>query len=362
MRVTRHNARGAKHSSNGFHAKHNDRDFDMSKADNINAEMTKNNFYYNCFDGWYQATEKDNKKSFEEAEKAYYGIHFMNMYQGQINRNNASGNKKRNKDFDEWRKSKRYCPEETYMQIGNVDGHIDAKLFAQISRDYVQAEMDWAKAHNDCFVILDVANQYDEAVPQVHLRKVWRSVSANGVEEIGQATALERAGVELPNPDKEVGNKNNRKMTFDREMREKLFEICEHYGVQITREPIKDAEHDMSKNKLLVKKNANLQAENKKLLSANKQIRKDGKELNIQYKKLKKNVADKKTELDDIKNQIAEQKQTMKETMENWTNLQKQVAIEIARKQKQRNDNLIETIDKPVEFEKQTSVTKDCEY
>ena len=348
MRVTRHNIRGAKHSSTGFHAKHNDRDFDVSKADNINAEMTKNNFYYNCFDGWYQATEKDNKKSFEEAEKAYYGIHFMDMYQGQINRNNASGNKKRNKDFEDWRKSKRYCPEETYIQIGNVDGHIDAKVFAQISRDYVKAEMAWAKAHNDCFVVLDVANHYDEAVPQVHIRKVWRSVSANGVEEIGQATALERAGVKLPNPDKEVGNKNNRKMTFDREMREKLFEICEHYGVQITREPIKDAEHDMSKNKLLVKKNANLQAKNR--------------ELKIRYKTLTKDVDDKQTELDDINNQIAIQKQTMKETMENWTNLQKQVAIEVARKQKERNDNLIETIDKPVEFEKQTSVTKDREY
>ena len=315
MRVTRHNARGAKHSSNGFHAKHNDRDFDMSKADNINAEMTKNNFYYNCFDGWYQATEKDNKKSFEEAEKAYYGIHFMNMYQGQINRNNASGNKKRNKDFDEWRKSKRYCPEETYMQIGNVDGHIDAKLFAQISRDYVQAEMDWAKAHNDCFVILDVANQYDEAVPQVHLRKVWRSVSANGVEEIGQATALERAGVELPNPDKEVGNKNNRKMTFDREMREKLFEICEHYGVQITREPIKDAEHDMSKNKLLVKKNAHLKAENR--------------ELKIRYKTLKKDVDDKQTELDNIDSQIEEKKQIIR----NFDDLQRKVAMEIIRRE-----------------------------
>ena len=91
-------------------------------------------------------------------------------------------------------------------------------------------------------------------------------------------------------------------------------------------------------------------------------MRKDGKERNIQYKKLKKNVADKKTELAGIENQIAEQKQTMKETMENWTNLQKQVALEIARKQKERNDNLIETIDKPVEFEKQTSVTKDREY
>ena len=315
MRVTRHNIRGAKHSSTGFHAKHNDRDFDMSKANNINAEMTKNNFYYNCFDGWYQATEKDNKKSFEETEKAYYGIHFMDMYQGQINRNNASGNKKRNKDFDEWRKSKRYCPEETYIQVGNVDGHIDAKVFAQISRDYVQAEMDWAKAHNDCFVVLDVANHYDEAVPQVHIRKVWRSVSANGVEEIGQATALERAGVELPNPDKEVGNKNNRKMTFDREMREKLFEICEHYGVQITREPIKDAEHDMSKNKLLVKKNAHLKAENR--------------ELKIRYKTLKKDVDDKQTELDNIDSQIEEKKQIIR----NFDDLQRKVAMEIIRRE-----------------------------
>ncbi len=315
MRVTRHNIRGAKHSSTGFHAKHNDRDFDMSKADNINAEMTKNNFYYNCFDGWYQATEKDNKKSFEETEALYYGVHFMNMYQGQINRNNASGNKKRNKSFEDWRKSKRYCPEETYIQVGNVDGHIDAKLFAQISKDYVKAEMDWAKAHNDCFVVLDVGNHYDEAVPQVHIRKVWRSVSANGVEEIGQATALERAGVELPNPDKEVGNKNNRKMTFDREMREKLFEICEHYGVQITREPIKDAEHDMSKNKLLVKKNARLQAKNQ--------------ELKLRYKTLKKDVDDKQTELDDIDNQIEEKKQVIR----NFDDLQRKVAMEIIRRE-----------------------------
>ena len=126
---------------------------------------------------------------------------------------------------------------------------------------------------------------------------------------------MERAGVELPNPDKEVGNKNNRKMTFDREMREKLFEICEHYGVQITREPIKDAEHDMSKNKLLVKKNAHLKAENR--------------ELKIRYKTLKKDVDDKQTELDNIDSQIEEKKQIIR----NFDDLQRKVAMEIIRRE-----------------------------
>ena len=48
MRVSRHNGRSGSHGT--YNPKHNDREFDVDKADDIRDKMTPYNIYWNCID------------------------------------------------------------------------------------------------------------------------------------------------------------------------------------------------------------------------------------------------------------------------------------------------------------------------
>ena len=66
--------------------------------------------------------------------------------------------------------------------------------------------------------VFDCENQYGEIAPQ-------------------QEKALEALGFELPEPEKPVGRKNNRKMTFDSACRVLLFDVAKKHGLQLEEEP-----------------------------------------------------------------------------------------------------------------------------
>lgn len=65
MKVTIHNGRTGKEGV--YNPKHNDRNFDLSNAEHIDPERTKNNWYWNCFD--------NPNMSFEEVERNFYEEH-----------------------------------------------------------------------------------------------------------------------------------------------------------------------------------------------------------------------------------------------------------------------------------------------
>lgn len=261
MRVTRHNGRGYKHSAAGYSARHNDRQFDAEKADNIDIDRMTGNIYWNSIDGAYHDKDKADKHSFEDVERLYYERYFKEQWQDQQAKYKASRQYKRMKSFDEWRMAKRYCPEESYIQIGNIDGYADKKQMTAVGKDYIKALREFSKSHGECFKILDYAYHFDEAVPQLHIRGVWQSRDENGMLVIGQEKALERGGIDLPEPDRPEGKKNNRKMMFDRVMREKLLDICEDHGLDIEREPERNARHNMTKEQMIAEKKRKLQAE-----------------------------------------------------------------------------------------------------
>ena len=47
MKATRHNGRSGKHGT--YDAKHNDRRFDVENSEHIDAERTKFNVYWDCY-------------------------------------------------------------------------------------------------------------------------------------------------------------------------------------------------------------------------------------------------------------------------------------------------------------------------
>ena len=273
MRVTKHNARGMKGSSQGFSAKHNDRNYDISKADNINVEMSKYNRYLSVKNGkWYSEAEKDRYKTFEEVEQEYYEKHFKHQWEEQQKRHKQKRNYNRMKPFEEWCRNKMYCPEESFIQVGNIDNHISNKLMFKIGREYVRAHQDYCKEHHIKCSIIDVSFHFDEAVPQMHLRRVWYSVK-DGKRYIGQNDSLDNSDLQLPYPDKKPGKNNNKKMTFDSDLREILLDICERNGLEVEREPQEGVEHNLSKKGYLAKKSRELEKENRQLSEENGRLK-----------------------------------------------------------------------------------------
>lgn len=253
MRGTRHNGRGYKGSKNGYNPKHDDRDYEL---DEEQAKRESKNIYWNIYDGQYRGSEKQDKLSFADAEKKFYEENFKGIWETQKKKNEEAGHKNRNKSFDDWRTLKRYCPEESYMQIGNMDDEnspTDAE-FTEIALDYLKWEDEWNESHGHPFTRLDYSFHRDEGMPQIHTRKVWTYTDENGDLQIGQEKALEKAGVSLPDETKKNSRYNNRKMAFDKLCREKFLDIAEEHGFSLDRKPVKDAKHNLSKGEYLRRK------------------------------------------------------------------------------------------------------------
>lgn len=87
MKATRHNGRVGKHGV--YDAKHNDRRFDVENSDHIDAERTKFNVYWDCYQG-YTLPNDENKKAeftFSQVEKAYYFNQYSDHCDAQNERN-----------------------------------------------------------------------------------------------------------------------------------------------------------------------------------------------------------------------------------------------------------------------------------
>ena len=70
MKATRHNGRAGKHGA--YNPKHNDREFDEENSEHIDAERTKFNVYWDCYQG-YSLPNDENERArftFTEVEKA----------------------------------------------------------------------------------------------------------------------------------------------------------------------------------------------------------------------------------------------------------------------------------------------------
>lgn len=242
MRTMTHNSRT--NAAGKVHGrKHNDRNFDIEKADNIDAEKSKQNVYFNCYN--------DPSLTFEEVELRFYEEHFSKQLQATNDNYIKNRHPERCKTMAEWMKVRQNAPEETTFQIGKMEKHVDARILAECYDDYIAYLNKWNEEHGYPFTVLDEALHVDEAVPHIQVRRVWHYKDENGDLRIGQEKALEAAGVELPDPSKEVGKKNHRKKTFDAMMREKWLDICEEHGVEVERVAVPNGKHNRDKEKMI---------------------------------------------------------------------------------------------------------------
>lgn len=249
MRITQHNGRTNSHGGT-LTTSHNDRNFDISKADNIRNDGSQNVYLARGEGKWLQNGEL----SFDDAERRFYEKYLAEDLKKQNEKALKARHKERVQDIDQYRKSRKHCPEERIIQIGDVYENTDRETFLQCTQEYLNALRDLSRNH---FAVLDVAIHFDEAVPHCHIRGTWIYRDDDGIMKTGQEKALEQAGYK-PFCMRE-GRENdsrycNRKIAFDAVMREKWLDICEEHGLKIEREPIPDGHHNRSKERMIADK------------------------------------------------------------------------------------------------------------
>lgn len=233
MRASRHNGRSGKHGV--YDVKHNDRNFDVANSEHIDAERTKLNVYWDCYQGYcLNGDTSERKMTFTEIEKAYYFEHYGDHVDAQNERNEKAGHAERNRTTDDVLKNNKTCPEESILQLGNIDCSVTPDVLAKVVAEFFE---EFEKRYGSHVHILDWALHLDEATPHVHVRQVYDALNKYGELCPQQEKALEELGVELPDPTKKRSRFNNRKMCFDAECRKLFLDIGQKNGVELEYEP-----------------------------------------------------------------------------------------------------------------------------
>lgn len=202
--------------------RHNDRNFDVSKAKHINAEKMTENKY------WTYNDEKN--KEFNKIELDFYAKHFQKYLDMQAARNAKNGHPERDRTIKKYYHAKHSRPEDKIIQIGNKDEHPDAEKLWECALEY-QKRFD--ELYGENCKILSMALHVDEATPHIHIRRVWISKDDENTERVCESKALADMGI-LPNdPEHPTQKHNNPKITFTNIERELFREICREKEIEL---------------------------------------------------------------------------------------------------------------------------------
>ena len=235
LKLTRHNGRAGKHGT--YNPKHNDRNFDLTNSEHIDPERAKGNIYWDCFHGFRSTIAPqdpdDLAGTFSDVERQFYEIHYSEFIERQNERNAKIRHTERNRSIPDLLSSRKTCPEETIYQLGTLDEHASAEDLLNIVTEFI----DEFKAKFGGHVhVLDWALHLDESTPHIHERHVFDCENRYGEVAPQQEKALEALGFDLPDPDKPLSRRNNRKITFDAACRKMLFEIAKRHGLDLEEE------------------------------------------------------------------------------------------------------------------------------
>lgn len=226
--------RVSQHSGRQGSAKHNDRSFLRDRSDawrqehapHIDTARTGGNVVWT----W------DGQTDVEVSERTWYAEAYQQAQEQTNARYRREGHADRCKTTDQLYEGRLTRPEEMILQVGKQADDIDPADFAQAVDKYLDKLDEWDTAHGGHMHILSIALHVDEASPHLHIRRVWDYTDRDGLCRLGQAKALEAAGIPLPDPSKPTGRYNNRKMSFDAQARGWWQEACKEQGWEIETE------------------------------------------------------------------------------------------------------------------------------
>ena len=213
--------------------KHNDRNFDISKAGHIDSERSHLNKYYTYKGDYYDGetlSKDDSIKTLRDIELDFYKENFAEYINSQNERNTKAGHKERNRTLEQYFRSYTTRPEGMIFEIGNYFEHVSPEELWACAMEYAQT---FNRAYGEHCKILDMALHMDEGSPHVHIRRVWIGEDDYGCKCVGQNKALENMGFERPDKDKEISKFNNAKISFTKNNREMITNICLNRNIDI---------------------------------------------------------------------------------------------------------------------------------
>ena len=235
LKLTRHNGRAGTHGT--YNPKHNERSFNLANSEHIDPERAKGNIYWDCFHGFRSALAPpdpdDLAATFSDVERQFYESRYSNFVESQNERNAKIRHTERNRSIPDLLSSRKTCPEETIYQLGTLDEHASAEDLLNIVTEFIE---EFKAKFGDHVHVLDWALHLDESTPHIHERHVFDCENKYGEVAPQQEKALETLGFELPDPDKPLSRRNNRKITFDAACRKMLFEIAKRHGLELEEE------------------------------------------------------------------------------------------------------------------------------
>ena len=235
LKLTRHNGRAGTHGT--YNPKHNDRSFNLANSEHIDPERAKGNIYWDCFHGFRSALDPqdldDLAATFSEVEQQFYENRYSEFIEKQNERNAEIRQTERNRSIPDLLSSRKTCPEETIYQLGTLDEHASAEDLLNIVTEFIE---EFKAKFGEHVHVLDWALHLDESTSHIHERHVFDCENKYGEVAPQQEKALEALDFELPDPDKPLSRRNNRKITFDAACRKMLFKIAKRHGLDLEEE------------------------------------------------------------------------------------------------------------------------------
>ena len=265
LKLTRHNGRAGTHGT--YNPKHNDRNFDLTNSEHIDPERAKGNIYGDCVHGFRSALSPqdpdDLAATFSEVERQFYESRYSNFVESQNERNAKIRHTERNRSIPDLLSSRKTCPEETIYQLGTKDDHASGEVLLAVVTEFIE---EFKARFGDHVHVLDWALHLDESTPHIHERHVFDCENKYGEVAPQQEKALEALSFELPDPDKPLSRRNNRKITFDTACRKMLFDIAKRHGLELEEEAEYGSRKYLEKQDfILAKQKAQLAAQQSKL-------------------------------------------------------------------------------------------------
>ena len=208
---------------------HNSRTNFKGESLNIDAEKSKNNYYWNCITGTKEHL------SFKKVEEDYYKENYTSMLDARNENYKKNRHPENCRTMEEYMQADKTKPEEHIIQVGDMNNTITKKQLHEVLVDYYT----WHTKTFPNVKFLDIAIHVDEkCAPHIHMRRVWECTGKYG-KEICESKALKEMGIKRPYPNKKEGKDNNAKMTYTAMVRNKLLDICIAHGIDIETE-VKD--------------------------------------------------------------------------------------------------------------------------
>lgn len=281
VRATMHNGRGR--NAKGFKVRHNDRDFDTSRAEHINPEPERKNRYFVVeADG---TVNNHPQISFETHEKRMYNHLFSETLSKQAERHIKSGHRERIRTPDQYRTAIRTCPEETILMLGTRECHADKQAFIKAVNRWCQQMQ---TAYGTHWRLLDGALHFDESTPHCHIRAVWTAEGKDGLQ-VSENQALRALGIQRPDPEQPEGKHNCPKQTFTRQSRELWIAAAREFGIEIEDIPEMPGKATRTKEEYIAQK---IRKEIVELAEQRDQIRTEASQAASERTAIQKEVAD----------------------------------------------------------------------